>query len=151
MRKQLICAAVLVSVIGSSPPVYAWGWDDIIRPGSHVIDLKRLADSVRETIQTVEALRNEVKKLQNQIQAMRKIVLYPSEMEASIKNALQFPDMKTIFDFRDTYKPLEDFYHETIIKNSAEFLVYQGFLRLFISHDPRLTPFLPQDHSRCCQ
>ena len=64
MRKHLICAAILVSVIGASPPAYAWGWDDIIRPGSDVIDLKRLADSVRETIQTVEALRNEVKKLQ---------------------------------------------------------------------------------------
>ena len=62
----------------------------------------------------MEALRNEVKKLQNQIQAMRKIVLYPSEMEASINNALQLPDVKTIFDFRDTYKPLEDFYHETV-------------------------------------
>ena len=114
MRKHLICAAVLVSVIGSSPPVYAWGWDEFISPGSHVIDLNRVADSVREPIQTVEALRNEVKKLQNQIQAMRKIVLYPSEMEASINNALQLPDVKTIFDFRDTYKPLEDFYHETV-------------------------------------
>ena len=114
MRKHLICAAVLVSVIGASPPAYAWGWDGIIRPWSHVIDLKRLADSVQETLQMVEALRNEVKKLQNQIQAMRKIDLYPREMEAAIKNALQFPDMKTIFDFRDTYKPLEDFYHETV-------------------------------------
>lgn len=38
-----------------------------------------------------------------------------------------------------------------IIKNSAEIFAYQGSLRLFISHDPRLTPFLPQDHSRCCQ
>ena len=89
----------LVSVIGASPPAYAWGWDDIIKPGSHIIDLKRLADSVQETLQMVETLRNEVKKLQNQIQAMRKIELYPREMEAAIKNALQFPDMKTIFDF----------------------------------------------------
>lgn len=88
MRKHLICAAVLVSVIGASPPAYAWGWDGIIRPWSHVIDLKRLADSVQETLQMVEALRNEVKKLQNQIQAMRKIELYPRE--------------------------LEDFYHETV-------------------------------------
>ena len=90
MRKHLICAAILVSVIGASPPAYAWGWDDIIRPGSDVIDLKRLADSVRETIQTVEALRNEVKKLQNQIQAMRKIDLYPREMEPRSKMHCNF-------------------------------------------------------------
>ena len=57
-------------------------------------------------------------------------------------------EKKTVRDYIITHGKK---YRVRIIKNSAETLVYQGSLRLFISHDPRLTPFLPQDHSRCCQ
>ena len=114
MKKHLICTAILVGVVGSSASAYAWGWVDIIPPGSHVFDAKRWADSVQETVQTVKALRNEVKKLQNQIRAMCGIDLYPRAMAAAIKDVLRFPDGKTIFDVRDAYRPLEQLYHDTI-------------------------------------
>ena len=96
MTKQIVIAAIVAGMALSSPTAQAWG--AVIHPGSHVFDAKRFFDSVKETAQMVETVKNEVQKLKNQIIAMMRIDLYPREMEDAVKSALKFPEIRTIFN-----------------------------------------------------
>lgn len=52
MRKKVLTALVLSALMAPIPSNFAWGgFGHIIRPGSQVIDVKRLADSIQETAQ----------------------------------------------------------------------------------------------------
>lgn len=52
MRKKVLTALVLSALMAPIPSNFAWGgFGHIIRPGSQVIDMKRLADSIQETAQ----------------------------------------------------------------------------------------------------
>ena len=114
MTKKIVIAALAAGIALGSSTAQAWGWGWVIPPGSHVFDAKRFFDSMKETAQMLETVKNEVQKLKNQITAMLRIDLYPREMEDAVKSALKFPEIRTIFNPKAD-DPMQRLYTDAIV------------------------------------
>ena len=63
----VVLSATTIFFSCSTSISYAWGWYDLIPPGSEVFDLKRFMDSAKETAQMLATVQNTLKNLQNRI------------------------------------------------------------------------------------
>ena len=69
-KKPLLLAVSVLFLTGPVSSSYAWGWGLPIKPGDHVIDVKRLQDSIKETAEQVKVYLNEVTKWKNKMLLM---------------------------------------------------------------------------------
>ena len=54
MKKIVVICIVIIVLVSMTVSVGAWG--RVLKPGDHVIDYKRLADSIRETAQMLQTV-----------------------------------------------------------------------------------------------
>lgn len=111
MKKKVFVVALTVSMIGASP-AFAWGgWGSLLHPGDHVIDFKRLADSIKETAEYVKVVANEIANLKNRILANTKLDMDYGKVIGKVETDGCFPKMGDITANRG-YKPIDDMYHD---------------------------------------
>lgn len=102
---MFVTLSALLILMGSSfSVVHAWGWGGLIPPGSIVTDMKRLADSIRETAQMLQTYENTFKNLQNRITLNTKIV---SDFKSVFHSIEKFGNMtygRTLINPSSSYK-----------------------------------------------
>ena len=72
MKHAKCMAALLAVLLFCSPPAAQAGFFDggaVLHPGDHVFDLKRFMDSVKETAEALEIVKNSLDNLKNRILA----------------------------------------------------------------------------------
>lgn len=69
---KVLTVTLAISAIGISS-VFAWGGHALLRPGDHVIDVKRLSDSVLETAKQAIVYTQTLQEIQNKLKMMEKI------------------------------------------------------------------------------
>ena len=107
-KKKIIIVCTII-FIGMTTAAGAWG--RVLKPGDHVIDHKRLSDSILETAQMLQTVQNSLENLKNRILANTKIDL-DNKINAEIENIAKLdgeslinPDK--IFKNQDFYKSWE--------------------------------------------
>lgn len=100
-----VILTVAVIFYGSSFSVsYAWGWENLIPPGSEVFDLKRFTDSVKETAQAVLVVQNSLKNLQNRILFNTAIGSDFNSVLQALKNFGDMPKGDSLVNPKNDYK-----------------------------------------------
>ncbi len=103
--KKALIAILTVSVFSgfSLGIVQAWGGWGPIKPGDHVFDAKRFADSVRETAQMLQTLQNKIEILKNRILVNTNADPYFDKVNAEI-NKYKLPDGNTLTNPDNKFK-----------------------------------------------
>lgn len=98
--------AILASTVIFSGSIFsvAHAWGDVLYPGALVIDLKRFADSVKETENAVLVVQNTLKNLQNKIIINTGINSDFNNVLQSIRNFGNMPNGTTLVDPNSNYK-----------------------------------------------
>lgn len=94
----ILSASLLFATISAG----AWGWGPI-KPGDHVFDAKRFADSVRETAQMLQTVQNTLENLKNRIIANTKVDPYFDRVNAEIEK-IQLPGGDSLINPDNEYK-----------------------------------------------
>ena len=92
MKKRI--SIIFVLLFSISTVAGAWGWGGL-KPGDHVIDYKRLADSIRETAQMLQAVQNSLENLKNRILVNTKINIDENKISTEIEKVIK-PDGESL-------------------------------------------------------
>lgn len=86
MKKKIVITFILLFSI--STVAGAWSWHGL-KPGDHVIDYKRLADSIKETVQMFNTVQNSLENLKNKIIINTKINVNEDKIDTEIKEIIK--------------------------------------------------------------
>ncbi len=104
MKLRNMCvAAALLAALTSQPSVSEAGWDLPIRPGDHVFDAVRFADSVKETAEAIKEVANTLEILGNHLKMLVKAGDIRGIWEA-MENVGSLPLGKTAEDHTEIFK-----------------------------------------------
>ncbi|EHR31894.1 hypothetical protein GXM21_12710 (plasmid) [Megamonas funiformis] len=106
MKKIVVICIVIIVLVSMTVSVGAWG--RVLKPGDHVIDYKRLADSIRETAQMLQTVQNSLENLKNRILANTKINIDENKISTEIEKVIK-PDGESLINPNKVFKD-KDFY-----------------------------------------
>lgn len=104
-KKKIIIVCTII-FIGMTTAAGAWG--RVLKPGDHVIDHKRLSDSILETAQMLQTVQNSLENLKNRILVNTKIDLNTDKINAEIEKIIK-PDGESLINPDKVFKN-QDFY-----------------------------------------
>ena len=94
----ILSASLMFAMISAK----AWGWGPI-KPGDHVFDAKRFADSMRETAQMLQTMQNTLENLKNKIIANTNAEPYFDKVNAEIEK-IRLPEGDSLINPNNNYK-----------------------------------------------
>lgn len=109
--RRVAAVGILLCNICVSSTALAWGWGPI-KPGDHVFDAKRWADSVKETAEMIKVVQNELENLKNRIVAMTKINVDLSGITAVLKDTMNTTG-ESIVNYKNGFAPVDDIYRRS--------------------------------------
>lgn len=104
-KKKIIIVCIIIFI---SMTTAAGAWGRVLKPGDHVIDYKRLSDSILETAQMLQTVQNSLENLKNRILANTKIDLDTDKINTEIEKIAK-PDGKSLINPDKVFKN-QDFY-----------------------------------------
>lgn len=119
MKKRI--SIIFVLLFSISTVAGAWGWGGL-KPGDHVIDYKRLADSIRETAQMLQAVQNSLENLKNRILVNTKINIDENKISTEIEKVIK-PDGESLINPNKVFKD-KDFYKSWEIEEALNDQTY---------------------------
>ncbi|MBS5780028.1 hypothetical protein [Megamonas sp.] len=124
MKKIVVICIVIIVLVSMTVSVGAWG--RVLKPGDHVIDYKRLADSIRETAQMLQTVQNSLENFKNRILANTKIDIDDNKISAEIEKVIK-PNGESLINPNKVFKD-KDFYKSWESKEALNDQEYSNLL-----------------------
>lgn len=93
-KKKIVIVCIIIFI---SMTTAAGAWGRVLKPGDHVIDYKRLSDSILETAQMLQTVQNSLENLKNRILANTKIEFDTDKINTEIEKIAK-PDGESLIN-----------------------------------------------------
>ncbi|WP_370762722.1 hypothetical protein [Megamonas funiformis] len=114
-KKKIVIVCIIIFI---SMTTAAGAWGRVLKPGDHVIDYKRLSDSILETAQMLQTVQNILENLKNRILANTKIEFDTDKINTEIEKIAK-PDGESLINPDKVFKN-QDFYKSWEVDEALE-------------------------------